>query len=216
MTYDNFPTLQQQPLEAPPVAPAPLLAPLAPLAPRVATGELPIRTGLNRSAATIDLACTAQAHLATPLGGVLLARTARGLAGVWFEGQKDHPGVLSAPDAPDDELLARVAGQLAAYFHGEPVHFDTPLDLIGTPFQRSVWQALLAIERGATTTYGEIARRVGAPAAVRAAGAAIGRNPVSVIVPCHRVIGAGGALTGYAGGLDRKTALLRLEGALSF
>ena len=94
------------------------------------------------------------------------------------------------------------------------MRFDAALDLIGTPFQRAVWQALSTIERGTTATYGEIAHRIGSPAAVRAVGAAIGLNPVSVIVPCHRVIGADGMLTGYAGGLDRKLALLQLEGVL--
>jgi methylated-DNA-[protein]-cysteine S-methyltransferase len=162
--------------------------------------------------AAFDRACSAQTTIATPLGRMLMARTPRGLAGAWFEGQKDHPGTLSAVEAPQDPLLAGVARQLAAYFGGAAMDFDAPLDFIGTPFQRAVWQALLGIGRGATATYGEIARRVGSESAVRAIGAAIGRNPVSVIVPCHRVIGAGGALTGYAGGLDRKTALLRLEG----
>jgi len=171
------------------------------------------RQRLNRAAAAaLDRACTAQAHLATPLGELLLARTAHGLAGAWFEGQKDHPGALSAPEAPGDELLASAAGRLRAYFRGEAVRFDDlPLDLIGTPFQRAVWQALCAVGRGATASYSTIAARVGAPAAVRAVGAAISRNPLSVIVPCHRVLGAGGALTGYAGGLHRKAALLRLE-----
>jgi methylated-DNA-[protein]-cysteine S-methyltransferase len=88
------------------------------------------------------------------------------------------------------------------------------LDLHGTPFQRAVWKALLAIEPGHTSTYGEIARAAGSPAGVRAAGAAIGRNPVGVIVPCHRVIGANGSLTGYAGGLTRKERLLQHEGVL--
>ena len=172
------------------------------------------RPRLHRAAsAALDRTCTAQAHLPSPLGELLLARTAHGLAGVWFEGQKDHPGALSAPEAPGDDLLERAAGRLQAYFRGQAVCFDDlPLDLIGTPFQRAVWQALCTVGRGATASYGAIAARVGAPAALRAVGAAIGRNPVSVIVPCHRVLGAGGALTGYAGGLQRKAALLRLEG----
>jgi methylated-DNA-[protein]-cysteine S-methyltransferase len=90
-----------------------------------------------------------------------------------------------------------------------------PLDLQGgTAFQRSVWQALLSIPCGGTTSYGTLSRHIGKPAAVRAVGAAVGRNPVSVVVPCHRVLGAGGSLTGYAGGLERKSALLQLEGAL--
>lgn len=156
---------------------------------------------------------TAQAHLDTPLGPLLLARTTAGLAGAWFDGQKDHPGELAAPLAPQDELLQRAARQLQAYFHGEPAAFDLPLDLHGTKFQRAVWRSLLAIGRGSTCSYGDIARRIGAPLAVRAVGAAIGKNPVSVIVPCHRVVGSGGALTGYAGGVPRKLALLELEGA---
>ena len=101
------------------------------------------------------------------------------------------------------------------YFAGTRTAFELPLDLQGgTVFQQSVWQALLSIPRGGTTSYGVISRSIGQPAAVRAVGAAVGRNPVSIVVPCHRVLGAGGALTGYAGGLDRKTALLRLEGAV--
>ena len=89
-----------------------------------------------------------------------------------------------------------------------------PLDAQGTPFQQAVWRALLAIPSGATTSYGALARALGSPTAVRAVGAAVGRNPLSVVVPCHRVLGADGSLTGYAGGLDRKTALLTLENAL--
>lgn len=161
--------------------------------------------------AAFAAACTAQMEVATPLGGMLLARTRDGLAGAWFAGQKDHPGALPAPNVPNDPLLAAAARRLDAYFAGEAVAFDLALDLIGTPFQRAVWRALLAVGHGTTVSYGEIAGRVGAPRAVRAVGAAVGRNPVSVIVPCHRVIGAGGTLTGYAGGLDRKIALLRLE-----
>ena len=113
----------------------------------------------------------------------------------------------------DDALLRRAADQLHAYFAGEMLAFDVPLDLQGTPFQRRVWQALLAIPGGETRSYGEIARALGSAAAVRAVGGAVGRNPVSVIVPCHRVIGSDGSLTGYAGGVDRKRALLKLEGA---
>ncbi|HAL40009.1 MAG TPA: cysteine methyltransferase, partial [Polaromonas sp.] len=101
------------------------------------------------------------------------------------------------------------------YFAGQRNRFEVPLDLAcGTAFQQSVWQALLAIPYGRTASYGEVSRRIGKPTAVRAVGAAVGRNPVSIIVPCHRVMGANGSLTGYAGGLDRKTALLKLEGAL--
>jgi len=135
-----------------------------------------------------------------------------GLAGLWFEGQKDYPGVLPVPKHADDPLLRRAAAQLTEYFAGQRTQFDLPLDLHGTEFQRSVWTALLGIGRGKTASYGDIARQLEQPKAVRAVGAAVGRNPLSVIVPCHRVLGSGGALTGYAGGLHRKRALLRLEG----
>ncbi len=161
---------------------------------------------------SIHRACTAQATIETPLGALLLARTERGLAGVWFDGQSDHPGPLAAAERPDDPLLQAAATQLADYFAGRSVSFDVPLDLHGTPFQRSVWQALLGIAAGDTRSYGEIARQVGTADAVRAVGAAVGKNPLSVVVPCHRVIGSRGALTGYAGGLARKRALLALEG----
>ncbi len=162
---------------------------------------------------SIHGACTAQCTVASPLGRVLLARTAKGLAGAWFEGQKHHPGVLAAPERPEDPLLKSTAEQLARYFTGRSATFDIPLDLLGTTFQRSVWYALLAIPTGRTSSYGDIARNVAAASAVRAVGGAVGRNPVSVIVPCHRVVGSDGSLTGYAGGTDRKLTLLKLEGA---
>lgn len=154
---------------------------------------------------------TAQATYDTPLGKVLIARTEAGLAGLWFESQKWHPAPFSAPERPDDPLLSEAATQITDYFAGRRTHFELPLDLHGSPFQRSVWQALRDIECGATRSYAEIAHRIGSPLAVRAVGAAVGRNPVSVIVPCHRVLGSSGQLTGYAGGLDRKRALLALE-----
>lgn len=156
-------------------------------------------------------ACTAQAMIDTPLGRVRLARTARGLAGLWFEGQRHHPGELAAPHDRDDPLLRDAATQLQRYFAGALARFDLPLDLLGTPFQRAVWQALLRIPAGSTCSYGELARAISAPAAARAVGAAVGRNPVSLVVPCHRVLGRGGALSGYAGGVERKRALLALE-----
>ena len=161
---------------------------------------------------SVHRTCTAQTTLATPLGELLLARTANGLSGVWFEGQKHHPGPLEAPQRADDALLAEASAQLRAYFAGSRARFDLPFDLQGTPFQRRVWQALLAIAPGRTSSYGAIAAVIGSAAAVRAVGGAVGRNPVSVIVPCHRVIGRDGTLTGYAGGIDRKRALLALEG----
>ena len=155
--------------------------------------------------------CTAQCRIASPLGTMLLARTEAGLAGAWFETQKHHPQTIDAPERGDDPLLATTARQLRDYFAGGVAAFDVPLDLQGTSFQRAVWQVLLAIAPGRTRSYGDIARELGAPAATRAVGSAVGRNPVSVIVPCHRVVGSSGALTGYAGGLDRKTTLLRIE-----
>ena len=161
----------------------------------------------------VHAACTAQCTVTSPLGPVLLARTAKGLAGAWFEGQKHHPGVLDAPVRADDSLLRQAAVQLERYFAGESTAFDLPLDLLGTPFQQSVWHALLAIPAGSTQTYGGVAKNVAAATAVRAVGGAVGCNPISVIVPCHRVVGADGSLTGYAGGVDRKLALLKLEGA---
>ncbi|MBV9890324.1 MAG: methylated-DNA--[protein]-cysteine S-methyltransferase [Rhizobacter sp.] len=142
---------------------------------------------------------------------MLLARTKLGLAGAWFERQKHHPAAIDAPERDDDALLAETARQLRDYFAGKRASFDVALDLQGTDFQRAVWSALLAIAPGRTTTYGEIARELGVPAASRAVGAAVGRNPVSIIVPCHRIVGSSGSLTGYAGGLDRKRSLLRIE-----
>ena len=160
-----------------------------------------------------DGRCTGQLRLATPLGEMLLARTAGGLAGAWFAGQKHHPGPIDAPERPADPLLQQAADQLERYFTGRATSFDLPLDLLGTSFERSVWAELLRLDRGTTASYGAIATRLGRPTASRAVGGAVGRNPVSIVVPCHRVVGSAGAMTGYAGGVDRKTALLRLEAA---
>ncbi len=157
---------------------------------------------------------TAIATHDSPLGGLLLARTALGLCGLWFDGQKDHPGTIDAPMRPGDELLAQAADEVSRYWTHPHTRFTVPLDLHGTPFQCAVWAALLDVHAGQTHSYGALAARVGRPRAVRAVGAAVGRNPVSVIVPCHRILGRDGSLTGYAGGLDRKLHLLRLEGAL--
>lgn len=157
----------------------------------------------------------ATASYDSPLGPVLLAASPRGLAGLWFEGQRHWPAVATRWRPGNLPVLDAARRQLDAYFAGRRQAFDLPLDLgTGTGFQGRVWQALCAIPAGATARYGEIAARLGAPAASRAVGAAVGRNPVSIVVPCHRVLGVGGALTGYAGGIERKTALLRLEGVL--
>lgn len=159
---------------------------------------------------------TFTARHASPLGPILLAATDRGLAGLWFEGQRHWPEAAAQwPAQPTHPVLAGACEQLDAYFAGDLQAFELPLDLPhGTPFQVRVWAALREIPRGQTVSYAGLSQRIGAPAAVRAVGAAIGRNPVSIVVPCHRVLGSAGALTGYAGGLARKTALLRLEGAL--
>ncbi|AOG24853.1 methylated-DNA--[protein]-cysteine S-methyltransferase [Acidovorax sp. RAC01] len=162
---------------------------------------------------------TVQTRIATRLGPVRLAASPMGLAGLWFEGQRHEPqahlqGPLAWEHAPDHPLLLQAAAQLGDYLAGTRTAFDLPLDLSsGTPFQQEVWRALLAVGRGTTTSYGALGRQLARPLAMRAVGAAVGRNPLSIVVPCHRVIGSGGALTGYAGGLDRKTALLTLEGA---
>ncbi len=152
----------------------------------------------------------------TPLGPVTLAASTQGLCGLWFDDQKHGPTEADrqhwTPDARHPWLQS-TARQLQAYFAGEPAVLDVPLDLsAGTAFQQAVWQALLRIPTGRSQSYGALAAQLNNPQAVRAVGAAVGRNPVSIIVPCHRVLGAGGRLTGYAGGLWRKQALLRLEG----
>lgn len=162
---------------------------------------------------------TVQTRTTTPLGTVRLAASPAGLCGLWFDGQRHLPAQLDGPqawpEAPEHPVLREAAAQLQQYLRGERAQFDLPLDLGGgTAFQQAVWQALLRIPTGQTTSYGTLGRQIGKPAAVRAVGAAVGRNPVSLVVPCHRVLGRDGSLTGYAGGLDRKQALLRLEGAL--
>jgi methylated-DNA-[protein]-cysteine S-methyltransferase len=152
----------------------------------------------------------------SPLGPVTLAASAQGLCGLWFDDQKHGPTEADRQRWIDDAghpLLQTAAHQLQAYFEAKQPMFDLPLDLsAGTAFQQSVWQALLAIRSGHSLSYGALAAQLNNPQAVRAVGAAVGRNPVSIIVPCHRILGAGGQLTGYAGGLWRKQALLRLEG----
>lgn len=158
----------------------------------------------------------AQARADTPLGAVTLAATSHGLAGLWFDGQKHHPGTLVAPVDAKQRWIAQALAELSAYWgggRGGSRDFAVPLDPQGSDFQRGVWRALRGIARGTTQSYGALAASLGRPEAVRAVAAAIGRNPVSIIVPCHRVLGRDGSLTGYAGGIERKAALLRLEGA---
>ncbi len=156
----------------------------------------------------------AQSTVNTPLGDMLLARTGKGLAGAWFvEGQKDTPESLNeVPYLPKDALLLEAASQLRQYFSNARHAFDLTLDLLGTPFQCSVWQMLLDIGAGQQRSYGDIARALGNPKGFRAVGMAVGRNPLSIIVPCHRVMGQQGHITGYSGGLQRKVSLLEHEG----
>jgi methylated-DNA-[protein]-cysteine S-methyltransferase len=154
----------------------------------------------------------------SPVGDLMLVANHTHLTGVYFA---PHPKDLSARGwtrapsrTPADSILRRTREQLAAYFAGEVTSFDLPLAPNGTPFQKQVWEALRRIPYGETISYGELARRLGDPKAMRAVGAANGRNPIPIIVPCHRVIGADGSLTGFGGGIDRKRWLLTHEGAL--
>lgn len=156
----------------------------------------------------------AQSRIETPLGPLTLAVTERGLALAWFDKQAHRTDNVDAPLQPAHPLLVRAAQEFGEYFAGSRRGFSVPLDPQGTVFQQRVWQRLLAIPMGALSTYGAIAQQLGLPSAARAVGAAVGRNPIGIIVPCHRVVGRDGALTGYAAGLPRKESLLRLEGAL--
>ena len=169
---------------------------------------------------------SATAIVGSPLGPIRLLALDGALSGLYFVGQRDDPQGVDATDwsdrldaaedsvADDLGLLSRARSQLEAYFARRLHRFDLPLALHGTPFQRAVWAALLDIGHGRSESYGEVARRCGRPTAVRAVGRAVGSNPVSIVVPCHRVVGANGSLTGFGGGLPRKQALLRLEGVL--
>ena len=154
----------------------------------------------------------------SPIGPLTLIAENGRLAGVHMEITRYEPDaatLASAADGDDEPVLAAATRQLAAYFDGELTDFDLPLILDGSPFQQTVWSALQDIPYGETISYGEIARRIGQPSASRAVGLANGRNPVSIVVPCHRVIGANGSLTGYGGGMDRKRFLLSLEQRVS-
>jgi methylated-DNA-[protein]-cysteine S-methyltransferase len=150
----------------------------------------------------------------SPLGALKLVASDDGLAAILWE--NDRPGRvrLNMVGRDDDHpILLETERQLADYFAGKRKAFDVTLDFAGTAFQKKVWQALLAIPFGETRTYGRIAREIGSPKAVRAVGAANGRNPISIIAPCHRVLGSTGDLTGFAGGLEAKAYLLGLEGS---
>lgn len=146
----------------------------------------------------------------SPVGDLTLVAHDGVLAGLYMTGQRHRPDALTF-GAPDPAPFAVAVAQLRAYFRGERTTFDLPLALHGTPFQLRVWAALREIPYGETVTYGQLADRIGRPTAARAVGLANGRNPIGIIVPCHRVVGSSGALTGYGGGLPRKRRLLSLE-----
>ncbi|MFI9050826.1 methylated-DNA--[protein]-cysteine S-methyltransferase [Streptomyces sp. NPDC053427] len=149
----------------------------------------------------------------TPVGPLTLVALGDALTGLYMTDQRHRPPqeTFGTPADPDDPPFAATIAQLRAYFRGELTTFDLPLALRGTPFQRRVWAALCTIPYGETVSYGRLAEQLGVPTAARAVGLANGRNPVGIIVPCHRVVGANGSLTGYGGGLDRKRRLLDFE-----
>lgn len=151
--------------------------------------------------------------MASPVGELTLVASEHGLAAVLWEND-DPKRVRLEPrvERQDHPVLDEAGQQLGEYFAGQREAFDLPLDFKGTDFQKSVWAALLTIPFGETRSYADIAGQIGKPSACRAVGAANGRNPISIIAPCHRVVGANGALTGFAGGLDAKRYLLGLEG----
>ena len=148
----------------------------------------------------------------SPHGRILVTANEAGLTGVHFDGQKYFPA-----DDPESQrarrnpIVQQAIRELGEYFAGKRKRFEVALAPAGTPFQLAVWRAISSVPYGETISYGELARRAGVPGHARAAGAATGRNPIGIIVPCHRIVGANGSLTGYAGGLPRKRALLALE-----
>jgi methylated-DNA-[protein]-cysteine S-methyltransferase len=149
----------------------------------------------------------------SPVGMLTLAATDVGLAAIlWERDREDRVRLRLAAASNDHPVLVEAERQLEEYFTGRRTQFSLKLDVSGTPFQRSVWNALWTIPYGETRSYAQIAAQIGKPRAVRAVGAANGRNPVSIVTPCHRVIGSSGALTGFAGGLDVKAHLLAFEG----
>ena len=154
--------------------------------------------------------------LSTSLGTMLLASDGDTLSGAWFEGQRYEPSRGSSWERrPNLPILMRAGVELTEYFAGTRTEFTLPLNPAGTAFQRDVWGAIAAIRYGETAAYRDLATRIGRPGSIRAAGAATGRNPLSIIVPCHRVVAANGALTGFSapGGLETKRRMLELEGA---
>ncbi len=154
------------------------------------------------------------AHYESPLGGMTMASDGEALVGLWFDGQRFFcAGMEQACGCRDGlAVFEETRRWLDVYFDGREPDFTPHLQLSGSAFRRRVWEMLLEIPYGKTTTYGEIARRIGGGMSAQAVGGAVGHNPISLIVPCHRVVGAIGQLTGYAGGVERKLRLLQLEG----
>ncbi|GII27692.1 methylated-DNA--[protein]-cysteine S-methyltransferase [Planotetraspora mira] len=150
----------------------------------------------------------------SPVGPLTLVALDGVLAGLYMERQRHRPAEETFGE-PDDTPFAEVGDQLADYFAGRRTTFDLPMRLVGTPFQQRVWAGLREIPHGETISYGQLAERIGQPAAVRAVGLANGKNPIGIIVPCHRVVGSSGSLVGYGGGLDRKRHLLAFERQVS-
>ena len=157
-------------------------------------------------------------HYNSPLGGILLAADETGLTGLWFDGEKYFADTL-APEYQEQEtpILLETQRWLDCYFRGQNPDFTPPLHLIGSAFRRAVWGILLEIPYGKTTTYGKIARQIAEKQGIsrmsaQAVGGAVGHNEISIIIPCHRVVGTNGSLTGYAGGIHKKEKLLELEG----
>lgn len=158
---------------------------------------------------------TRYARLSTPLGAMIAIAVDGQLAGLDFADAKYAPAIgADWIEDPAGQPLRDCAAQVAEYFAGERGRFDLPLAPRGTPFQLRVWREIARVPFGETLSYAELAERAGSPGSARAAGAATGRNPLALVVPCHRIVGANGALTGYAGGLRRKERLLVLEGAI--
>jgi len=154
-------------------------------------------------------------YMSSPVGRLTLVTTDNGLAAILWE--NDRPGRVQlniAAEVNDHPVLVETERQMEEYFSGRRTQFALTLDVSGTAFQRQVWNALLTIPFGETRSYRQIARQIGNPSAVRAVGAANGRNPLSIVIPCHRVVGSTGALTGFAGGLDVKAHLLAFESGL--
>jgi methylated-DNA-[protein]-cysteine S-methyltransferase len=180
------------------------------------TPTVPIQAVPTKATVPAKTAAALRMHavIDSPIGLLTLVTEDGSLTGLYMDVTDHRPddGTLGVQAGiEDDEVLAEAARQLGEYFAGERTTFDLPISLDGTGFQRTVWAGLQEIPYGETISYGELAKRIGQPSASRAVGLANGRNPVSIVVPCHRVIGANGSMTGYGGGLPRKQFLLGLE-----